>query len=339
MSALSSHGRLCQIDALRGVAALAVVLFHMTTRFTELFHPVVLPTINVPHGYYGVNLFFIISGFVIFMTLEKTSSPMDFVVSRFSRLFPAYWVAIALTFLLTHLLGLPGKLVDLPAALANLSMLHGFFKVPHVDGVYWTLEVELLFYMGLLLLNWLQLLHRIHIALLGLLAFQLLYFVLEHWYGINLPWLLYRVLILQYIAWFAIGISIYQLTSPTGINRPRWPELTIVCSVLTLAGTNSLSVGALAVLFALMVFLAATGRLGLLRYRPFVWFGTISYPLYLLHENIGWSLQLRLTAIGLTMDISMAITLVLVLMLAVALTRWVEQPAMFWIRSRYKRRN
>ena len=139
-----SANRLVEIDALRGVAAMAVVLFHYTTRFAELYAPKTLPSLSFPDGHYGVNLFFIISGFVIFMTLEKTSRPMDFVVSRFSRLFPAYWFAILLTFSITHLLGLPGKLVDLSTAFANLIMIHSFFHVPHVDGVYWTLEVELI---------------------------------------------------------------------------------------------------------------------------------------------------------------------------------------------------
>jgi peptidoglycan/LPS O-acetylase OafA/YrhL len=88
--------RLVEIDALRGVAALAVVLFHYTTHFTKLFGASPPPTISFSMGHYGVNLFFIISGFVIFMTLEKTLRPMDFVVSRFSRLFPTYWVAIVL---------------------------------------------------------------------------------------------------------------------------------------------------------------------------------------------------------------------------------------------------
>jgi len=86
------------------------------------------------------------------MTLDRTERPMDFVVSRFSRLFPAYWFAIFLTFVITHLLGLPGKLVGIGTAFANMIMLHGFFKVPHVDGVYWTLEVELQFYCGMFLL-------------------------------------------------------------------------------------------------------------------------------------------------------------------------------------------
>ena len=339
MSANPNSLRLLQIDALRGVAALAVVFFHFTTRFTDLFHPVTLPTISVPYGHYGVNLFFIISGFVIFMTLEKTSRPMDFLVSRFSRLFPAYWAAIMLTFLLTHLLGLPGKLVDLPTVMANFLMLHGFFKVPHVDGVYWTLEVELLFYIGMLLLYRLGQLHRVHLVLLGLMALRLLYFVLEHGYGISLPWFLFRMLILQYIAWFVLGICIYQVTSRTGPKAWRWPALSLIFALWTLGVTESFDVVALAVFFLLMVWLAAQSGLTLLRYKPFVWLGAISYPLYLLHENIGWSLQLRLGALGLSTDLSIVVTLVLVVLLAAALTRWVEQPAMRWIRQRYQFRN
>ncbi|MBL8484418.1 MAG: acyltransferase, partial [Rhodocyclaceae bacterium] len=138
--------RLVEVDALRGIAALAVVFFHYTTRFDQLYPGYEPPSLAMPLGHYGVNLFFIISGFVIFMTLDRTSRPMDFVMSRFSRLFPAYWTAIVLTFVVTHQLGLPGKLVGLDTLLVNVTMIQGLLGFGHVDGVYWTLEVELLFY-------------------------------------------------------------------------------------------------------------------------------------------------------------------------------------------------
>ena len=330
--------RLVEVDALRGVAALAVVLFHFTTRFTELFHPASLSVVNVSYGHYGVNLFFIISGFVIFMTLEKTVRPLDFVVSRFSRLFPAYWVAIVLTFLVTHWLGLPGKLVDGWAAVGNLLMLHGLFKVPHVDGVYWTLEVELLFYFGMFLLYRLRWLSRIHQMILGLLVVKITYFVLERWFNISLPWMLFRLMILQYIPWFALGIAIYQASSRQDATSRRRSAITATCAVLTLALTESIAVGVLSVVFALVVWLAAAGRLTLLRYGPFVWLGSISYPLYLLHENIGWSIQLQLGALGFSTTTTALVALVAILMLAAAVTRWVEQPAMRWIRTRYRQR-
>src|SRR5438094_6534358 len=162
MSDVNGGKRLAEVDALRGVAALSVVLFHYTTRFAELYQPTPAAAVSFQGGQYGVNLFFIISGFVIFMTLERTRRTSDFVVSRFSRLFPAYWVAIAMTFAITHWLGLPGQLVDAGSAAANMLMLHGLLlRVPHVDGVYWTLEVELLFYCGMLILYRLNRLDRI----------------------------------------------------------------------------------------------------------------------------------------------------------------------------------
>ena len=65
-----SH-RLKEIDALRGLAALAVVLFHFTYQFGVMFPDTPTPPFQVAHGHFGVNLFFIISGVVIFMTLDQ----------------------------------------------------------------------------------------------------------------------------------------------------------------------------------------------------------------------------------------------------------------------------
>jgi peptidoglycan/LPS O-acetylase OafA/YrhL len=96
------------------------------------------------------------------------------------------------------------------------------------------------------------------------------------------------------------------------------------------------SVALLAVAFASAVFLAASGHLSVLRFSPFVWLGTISYPLYLVHENIGWAIILKLLSIHVSMDLAIALTLSIVLLLAGVLTRWIEQPAMRWIRTRYK---
>lgn len=330
--------RLVEVDALRGLAALAVVLFHYTTRFTALFSANAQPTFSFPDGHYGVNLFFIISGFVIFMTLEKTSKPMDFVISRFSRLFPAYWVAIVLTFSITHLLGLPGKLVDVTTAFCNLIMIHGLFRIPHVDGVYWTLEVELLFYCGMFILYRLGRLHLIHYALFGLLALRLIYYIFEHGFGIDLPWTISRLLILQYIPWFSLGISIFLATSHHEKGAWRWPLFTAAFATLSLLVVDSMFLGTLAIALGSAVFLAASGRASLLGHKTLVWLGSISYPLYLLHENIGWSLQLRLGAMGLSADMVVLIALSVSLAMATAMTNWVEQPAMRWIRKTYRNR-
>jgi peptidoglycan/LPS O-acetylase OafA/YrhL len=329
--------RLEEVDALRGVAAMAVVLFHFTTRFFELYPHTPPPPFQVSLGHYGVNLFFIISGFVIFMTLDRTQAPMDFVVSRLSRLYPAYWLAVVLTFAVTHTLGLPGKLVEVKTAVANLLMFHGLLGVPNVDGVYWTLEVELLFYCGMLLLFMRSALHRVFIVVALLLGLRWIYFFTEQIWHVDLPWTIYRLLILKYLPWFAMGMGSYALAAhPSGSRRRLEAKAVIVLALATLGVTDSWPLATLALALFTLVHLAACSRLRLLRLPPLVWLGSISYPLYLLHENIGWSLMLRGLQAGLPLQVTAVLSLAVVLVLSHAVSRTVEMPVMHWIRQRYR---
>jgi len=137
---------LVELDALRGIAAVLVVLFHFTWKIHAMMPGAPAVPYGLAWGAYGVHLFFAISGFVIFMTLERTRSGADFAVHRFARLFPAYWAGIGVTTLAVHLLGTPALAQPAPVVLANVTMLQGFAYLPAVDGVYWTLTVELAFY-------------------------------------------------------------------------------------------------------------------------------------------------------------------------------------------------
>ena len=331
--------RLNQLDALRGLAAMAVVLFHFSTRFSELYPRAAPQAWSLPLGYVGVNLFFIISGFVIFMTVERTARPADFVVSRISRLYPAYWVAIILTFCITHALSLPGKTVSLTTALANGLMFHGFFRVGHVDGVYWTLEVELLFYALILVLFIGGRLAKVHWVLLGLIALRLTYHFAAVWWGQDWSWTVFRLLNLRNIAWFALGICCYQWVQPSSERKhAALAPYTASAALLSLVLTESALAGLLGLAFGLAVLAAAQGQLRWLEARPFVWLGAISYPLYLLHENIGWAVMLKLQELNWTAGWACAAALTLVLALSGAISRWVERPAMRWIRALYRQR-
>lgn len=336
---MSSPSRLAEIDALRGVAALAVVLFHLSTRFAELYGDTGRTTVSLPVGHYGVNLFFIISGFVIFMTLDKTKRPMDFVVSRFSRLYPVYWVSVVLTFLVTAWLGLPGKEVDVQTMFANLLMFHGLFGVPHVDGVYWTLEVELLFYAGMLALFWIGWMRHVLWVLAGLIALRLVYQIIAWVFGIDLPWTIFRLLILKYIPWFALGVCAFLLTHRDARHPVAAVVALAVAAIVVLAIAETPQLAALAAVLFGLVLAAASGRLRWLRAGWLLWLGAISYPLYLIHENISWSIQLRLHALRVPPDLAALIALAIALALATVLTRAVEQPAMRVIRDRYRRRS
>lgn len=337
MNAPQQHAagaRLVEVDALRGVAAMAVVLFHYTTRFVDLYGGGAGgPSLSAPYGHFGVNLFFVISGFVIFMTLERTKRPMDFVVSRFSRLFPAYWVAVAVTFAVVSWAGLPGKEVTGLQALGNGLMLHGFLGIPHVDGVYWTLQVELFFYAWMLLLFVTGHLSKVHVALWVFIGVRLLYHVAAVGFGVDLPWRLSQVLITNYIPWFALGICVYQAARKQPL--PRVVVVTGCVAVACLAVVDGWTIGLLALAFATLVWAAASGRARWLGNPVLAFLGAISYPLYLLHENIGWVVQRAVQAQGWSFDASIAAALVVAVGMATVLTFTVERPVMRAIRRRY----
>ncbi len=351
---MSQTPRLAQLDALRGIAALAVVLFHYTTRYDQLFGHVEAPLVAFPHGWLGVNLFFMISGFVIFMTLERTARPMDFVVSRFSRLYPAYWGAIVLTFAMTHAIGLPGKTVGWDVLAVNVTMVQGFFGVPHVDGVYWTLEVELLFYAWALLSFRLAGAAGLRHFLLACLALRLVYAAALAFWGVNLPWMGQRWLLLPYICWFALGVTIYRLSRRGGVmgapssssgmsslllppTQARWDVALAFAALVVMGVCDGWHQAMLAAVFYAVLYGAAKGRWTWLEHPALLWLGAISYTLYLLHENIGWALLRRLESWGVEVHVAIALTMAVAALLAHALTHFVEQPAMRWIRYRARR--
>lgn len=312
------------------------MFFHFTTQYGSLFGHRSVPIVSFPWGHYGVNLFFMISGFVIFLTLHRIRRPADFLVSRFSRLYPAFWVAVILTFLLTHLFELPGKTVDVGTALANLLMFHGWFKVPHVDNVYWTLEIELTFYFWAIVLYCLRLLDRAHSALLLLLALRLIYFLAEQLYGVSLPYTLSRILILPYIAWFGCGIMLYRLACLPE-QSPRLDLLLLAASIGVLGVVDGFGIGLLALGLSAIFHAATQSRIPWLAHPMLVWLGSISYTLYLIHENIGWGVIYQAQRAGIDANLSIVLAIVCALALATTLTRLVEVPAMKWLRERYRR--
>lgn len=100
--------RLPELDLLRFIAASTVVIYHFC------YTPVVAGVVNTTifgsvhdlarYGYVGVDLFFVISGFVILMTAARRS-PRGFLVHRALRLYPSFWVAVGLTVTVVTLLG------------------------------------------------------------------------------------------------------------------------------------------------------------------------------------------------------------------------------------------
>lgn len=135
--------RIDGLEACRAAAAILVMLFHLGESYSgepffELFK----------RGYAGVDLFFVISGFIIFRTLQPGSSIKTFAAKRFFRIFPPYWVILSLYVLTFGLAAifLPGFERDLsPDRLVTSYLLLPSYD--HVIAIAWTLSCEILFYL------------------------------------------------------------------------------------------------------------------------------------------------------------------------------------------------
>ncbi|MDR0605205.1 MAG: acyltransferase family protein [Bacteroidales bacterium] len=99
--------RIAFLDGFRGVAILLVLMFHAYSRY-----PGIVPFLTEKYGWFplfrhgdwGVQLFFLLSGFVILMTLEKTELFFHFIYKRWLRLFPAMLIVTIIIFLTANLL-------------------------------------------------------------------------------------------------------------------------------------------------------------------------------------------------------------------------------------------
>ncbi|GGA03561.1 LPS biosynthesis protein [Sphingobium fuliginis] len=329
-----STRRLTELDALRGLGALCVLVFHYSTRFHELFPQAAHVPFRFLGGNYRVLLFFAISGFAIFFTLDRIRTTADFLINRFARLYPAYLVAMLLTLGIEYLAHVSQLLIGPGAILANVTMLQGFAFLPEVDGAYWTLTVEIAFYVCMLSIwKWTGL-RRLEPVLLAWLALRWLYAL---WPG--MPERIVMLLVLRYVPFFIIGILSYRVWAGQRSWRQQAPYAAL--ALLSIATIDSPDI-MLAGLLLLAAFAALTaGRLHFLSLRPLVWMGGISYSFYLIHQHVGFVVMLKMAEAGYSPWAGFAAAFAVALALGTLINRLVERPAgeaiLGWWRRRRER--
>ena len=286
-----ARGRFDELDGLRGIAAGAVVVYHFTSPFDGYFPGLPKAPFDFTEGAYGVQLFFLISGFVILLTAQRAKRPSDFLIARISRLYPTYWVALTITLGFILASGYAVVAVTPVQVAVNYTMLQRYVLVENVDKSYWTLAVELVFYgiMWLLLVaNRSRLTERLITRVVA--VWLPISAVVSWWVGTEAPSLtdkiLLNVTIAEYAPLFCAGMLL-QLSRADGTLRPLvFPAGLVAALNAALLHTpyDGLIVAIVFLAFTLVVIVPSVGWLAR---GPLQFLGTISYPLYLLHQVIG----------------------------------------------------
>jgi peptidoglycan/LPS O-acetylase OafA/YrhL len=299
------------IDVFRGIAILLVVLYHFTARLPPAALNVSgMPVPPVFFGWAGVYFFFAISGYCIFLTLERSATVSLFLARRFSRLYPAFLAAAI--FLFVYGLVAPPPSVpeaqfhEQPSTVLDLLTNLVFLGDGRwVNGSFWSIAVEIKFYVGLGLLA-LMIPDRQRLAVvfswisLAAPMFWMVGMVYAMQTGRHLPVkLLELATIAPYLPFFAIGI-LARMNQPV-LLALCFVEAGIVMAMMTLENDASLIGGAFTTLLTLG-FLAALVAFakgvpiphvpGLSRTLASV--GLVSFSWYLVHENLGASFLFNL---------------------------------------------
>ena len=331
---IAPRSRLTELDALRGIGALCVLVFHYSTRFHELFPQAAHVPFSFPGGNYRVLLFFAISGFAIFFTLDRIGSVADFVVNRFARLYPAYLTAMLLTLAIEYLARASQLLIGPGAILANVTMLQGFAFLPEVDGAYWTLTVEIAFYFCMIgAWKWIGV-RWLEPVLLGWLALRALY-----GFWPDMPERIVMLFVLRYVPFFVIGILAYRVW----MRQRRWRQQApyALLALLSVAAAESWDVTLVACVLLATFAALISGRLRFIALRPLTWMGGISYSFYLIHQHVGFVVMLKMAEAGYSPWLGFIAAFAVALLLGTAINRLVERPAgeailRWWRRRREK---
>lgn len=302
--------RITILDGLRVAAVLMVSSFHYYSRFYGEFYSYKINTEQIfKHGYLGVELFFIISGFVITLTLDKSKDFIDFMKKRFFRLWPGMLSCSILTFSImivfdngflfpqSHLV----KNVMLSNTFANPTILNTLFQIKfsYTDSAYWSLWVEICFYVIVSVLYFMDKknLYR-NFGVLTLIFISLYYVITSESFssesiyfinakGINfLKNLFFLFQISKMGLWFYLGMLLLKMFNTR--DKKTFFLFTILFLLQALLlNTLITTIFCLLIYIILLLFIYKPHYLLFLRSPNLSVLGISSYSFYLIHQHVG----------------------------------------------------
>jgi peptidoglycan/LPS O-acetylase OafA/YrhL len=309
------------IDLLRFVAAMGVVLCHWC------FSPphTIMEVSGAKYGVFGVQMFFLISGFVIVLSAQGQDL-RSFVVARVTRLYPGFWICCTIS----ALVAFADPLLGWPEYFYNMTMLPDPVYVKLINQSYWTLFIEAKFYLLIALLIICGALRRIEGVMWAWLSAC----------ALSTSFLANHLLMGRYAPFFVGGCTCFLLR-----QRPGWTRwaLLLVSWVLAMkatvfevstngGGLDPFTSCLLVTSFFIAMLAIARDWVVVPPLKAVATLGAISYPIYLLHQRIeiefGWTTDSPALLLA---------AFVWLIVLSYVVHRWAELPFQRWMRARLAR--
>ncbi len=307
--------RLAPLDALRGLAIAMVVLSHIGGGYLP---PVGIDLGNNGLGTAGVLLFFLLSGYLIQGNLERQPLAV-FLSRRMFKILPAYWLNILAILALDRLAGW-GEGFSAVSYLASALMITDVLGVGAVSGVFWTLLIEVRFYLFIALYHdWLGG-RGLPFVVLGLIALN------------GLSWWLrgHGSAMIVFFPAFYVGVAIHRAERVGWAGQPLAMAVGVMAAMtasLTLFADRHFAGAGLLLVLDTLLFVGAL-RLGM-RGTILEFLGRTSYSNYLFHPLVAVGVHRAFGPGATPQEELLRVVVALALSVAVAalLHRCVEEPA------------
>lgn len=319
------------LNVIRGISALLIVLYHYTTQYESSIGHIGSYPVKVPWGCYAVYTFFALSGFLTIYTYRKGISSFKFLKKRFFRLYPIFWVCIFVTTLYMAII-FPERVRSIKDILLNLTMVPSILGGQAVDGVYWTLAKELMFYIAFAILIKFDLVSKLKkLKWVWLIVAAIAAFYCIGPFDLPAQSIVSFFLIPDYIQAFLAGIAVYYICY--GKQTKILYIESSVFLVLSVIYTYAVRSADVAIFFAIMLIALLIGANSNLNKKnipiickPFLFIAEISYVLYLTHQFTGFGIIRIIENAGLTNEFWIIIPIIHAIVLAVVLHYFIEIP-------------
>lgn len=342
------NNRLDSLHTMRGLAAITVMLFHFSWIIDSAYDG--LGNSLMKYGYLGVDIFFIISGFVIFMSSSKANSNLNgcfvFVKHRLKRLLPAYYFWLLVAFLTGGAMSTfhyPDKIENLISAvtMTPVTSQNGplYLNNENMYGIRWSLIYEMYFYLlvtfSLLVKNRTFALTLIIISMVLVVPVVIGLSPTLSDTGIASSHKYLNLATNPIIILFLYGVIFQKLykhvTVLSVLARRIFGMIFLIISLAGIYFEQHVTHGPLSGgLYMLLFFVALTINEDLFKNKTpklLLFFGDISYSLYLIHTLMNTGLDKRLTEIGLPNGwFKLALYCLISIVLAYASYHFIERP-------------